>query len=51
MRAPFIDAPYITVLQGSDIQLHVRIGNIRKDFLHQATHAINQNHAIVCLKT
>lgn len=47
---PLSDAPYITVLQGGDIQLHTRIGNIRKDFLHQATHAISQNHAIVCLE-
>ena len=31
-------------------QLHARIGNIRKDFLHQATNAISQNHAIVCLE-
>ncbi|RQW23928.1 transposase, partial [Rhodobacteraceae bacterium CH30] len=31
-------------------KLHARIGNIRKDFLHQATNAISQNHAIVCIE-
>ncbi|WP_438514985.1 RNA-guided endonuclease InsQ/TnpB family protein [Craterilacuibacter sp.] len=30
-------------------KLHARIGNVRKDFLHQATNAISQNHAIVCI--
>ncbi|MDC7713724.1 transposase [Vogesella sp. LYT5W] len=31
-------------------RLHARISNVRKDFLHQATTAISQNHAIVCIE-
>lgn len=29
---------------------HAKIGNIRKDFLHKATHTISQNHALVCIE-
>jgi putative transposase len=31
-------------------RLHARIGNIRRDYLHKATTAISQNHAIVCIE-
>ena len=31
-------------------RLHTRIGNARRDFLHQTTTAISQNHAIVCIE-
>ena len=31
-------------------QIHIKIGNARKDYLHQASAAISQNHAIVCIE-
>ena len=31
-------------------QVHIDIGNARKDYLHKASTAISQNHAIVCLE-
>lgn len=31
-------------------RLHARIGNARGDFLHKATTAISQNHAMVCIE-
>lgn len=31
-------------------QLHARIGNARRDFLHKTTTTISKNHAIVCLE-
>ncbi len=31
-------------------QLHTRIANCRQDFLHKATAAISQNHALVCIE-
>ncbi|MDD2729885.1 transposase [Malikia sp.] len=31
-------------------RLHARIGNVRRDYLHQATSAISQNHAMVCIE-
>jgi len=31
-------------------KLQARIGNVRKDFLHQTTNAISQSHAIVCIE-
>ncbi|MGH8316638.1 MAG: RNA-guided endonuclease InsQ/TnpB family protein [Steroidobacteraceae bacterium] len=31
-------------------RIHARIGNVRRDFLHQATSTICQNHAIVCIE-
>ena len=31
-------------------QLHARIANCRQDFLHKATAAISQNHALVCIE-
>ncbi len=31
-------------------KLHQKISNVRKDYLHKATHAISQNHAIVCIE-
>ena len=31
-------------------QLHARITNCRNDFLHKATAAISQNHALVCIE-
>ena len=31
-------------------RLHVRIGNVRRDYLHKATTTISQNHAIVCIE-
>ena len=31
-------------------QIHINIGNARKDYLHQASAAISQNHAIVCIE-
>ncbi len=31
-------------------QLHTRIANCRNDFLHKATAAISQNHALVCIE-
>ena len=31
-------------------QIHIDIGNARKDYLHKASHAISQNHAIVCIE-
>ncbi len=31
-------------------QIHIKIGNARKDYLHKASAAISQNHAIVCIE-
>ncbi|MDD2728802.1 transposase, partial [Malikia sp.] len=31
-------------------RLHARIGNVRRDYLHQATSVISQNHAMVCIE-
>jgi len=31
-------------------KLHVRIANMRKDFLHKATHQISRDHAMVCIE-
>lgn len=31
-------------------RLHTRIGNCRRDYLHKATTAISQNHAMVCIE-
>jgi putative transposase len=31
-------------------QLHARIGNVRRDFLHKTTTTICKNHAIVCIE-
>ena len=31
-------------------QIHIDLGNARKDYLHKASHAISQNHAIVCIE-
>ena len=31
-------------------QIHIDIANARKDYLHKASHAISQNHAIVCVE-
>ncbi|MGH8289045.1 MAG: RNA-guided endonuclease InsQ/TnpB family protein [Steroidobacteraceae bacterium] len=31
-------------------RIHARIGNVRRDFLHKASTAISQNHAIVCVE-
>jgi len=31
-------------------RLHARIGNARHDYLHKATMAISQNHAMVCIE-
>lgn len=31
-------------------QIHIDIGNARKDYLHKASTAISQNHAIVCIE-
>ena len=31
-------------------KIHTRIANVRRDFLHKATTAISQNHAIVCIE-
>lgn len=31
-------------------KLHVRIANMRRDFLHKASTAISKNHAIVCIE-
>jgi len=31
-------------------RLHARIGNTRHDYLHKATTAISQNHAMVCIE-
>ena len=31
-------------------QIHIDIANARKDYLHKASHAISQNHAIVCIE-
>lgn len=31
-------------------QLHVRIANARRDYLHKATTTISQNHALVCIE-
>ncbi|WP_455289570.1 RNA-guided endonuclease InsQ/TnpB family protein [Cupriavidus necator] len=31
-------------------RIHSRIGNARSDFLHKASHAISQNHAMVCIE-
>jgi putative transposase len=30
--------------------IHARLGNARRDFLHKATTAISQNHAMVCIE-
>ena len=32
-------------------RIHSRIGNTRHDYLHKATTAISQNHAIVCIES
>ena len=31
-------------------QIHVDIGNVRKDFLHKHTHTLSKNHALVCVE-
>jgi putative transposase len=31
-------------------RIHARIGNVRRDYLHKTTHAISQNHALVCIE-
>ncbi|MDR0478316.1 MAG: transposase [Burkholderiaceae bacterium] len=31
-------------------RIHARIGNARRDYLHKATTAISQNHAMVCIE-
>lgn len=31
-------------------QIHIDIGNARKDYLHKASTSISQNHAIVCIE-
>jgi len=31
-------------------QLHARIANIRKDFLHRVSNDISKNHAVVCIE-
>jgi putative transposase len=31
-------------------QIHSRIANVRKDFLHKASTTISQNHALVCME-
>jgi putative transposase len=31
-------------------RIHSRIGNARRDYLHKATTAISQNHAMVCIE-
>ncbi len=31
-------------------RVHTRIGHVRRDFLHQLSHTINQNHAMVCVE-
>ena len=31
-------------------KIHARIGNARRDYLHKATTAISQNHAMVCIE-
>ena len=31
-------------------KIHARIGNVRRDFLHQCSTTISQNHAIVCIE-
>ncbi|UHJ64950.1 RNA-guided endonuclease InsQ/TnpB family protein [Melaminivora jejuensis] len=31
-------------------RIHTRIGNARRDYLHKATTAISQNHAMVCIE-
>lgn len=31
-------------------RIHARIGNARRDYLHKATSAISQNHAMVCIE-
>lgn len=31
-------------------KIHSRIGNARRDYLHKATSAISQNHAMVCIE-
>ncbi|MFW7344290.1 transposase, partial [Pollutimonas sp. H1-120] len=31
-------------------RIHSRIGNARRDFLHKASTAISQNHAMVCIE-
>jgi putative transposase len=30
--------------------IHIRIGNARRDFLHKATTTISKNHAVVCIE-
>src|SRR6202790_5383030 len=30
--------------------IHARMGNVRRDFLHKATTTISQNHALVCIE-
>jgi len=31
-------------------RIHARIGHARRDFLHQTTHTISKNHAMVCIE-
>jgi putative transposase len=31
-------------------RIHARIGNTRSDYLHKTSHAISQNHAMVCIE-
>lgn len=31
-------------------KIHARIGNVRRDFLHQSSTAISKNHAVVCVE-
>ena len=31
-------------------QIHARIGNARRDYLHKASTAISKNHALVCVE-
>ena len=31
-------------------RIHSQIGNARRDFLHKTSHAISQNHAMVCIE-
>ena len=31
-------------------KIHARIGNVRRDYLHQATTTISHNHAMVCIE-
>lgn len=31
-------------------QIHIDIGNARRDYLHKATHTLSKNHAVVCIE-